>query len=96
MAESTAPPRNALVGVFAVWVLAFLAAVAIGIFVPEPERTPWLILGFAGVVLTSFAVQLWYGSVAGFIFRVSASVAGGLLSMGAVSAVLGVAALIPG
>ncbi len=78
-----------------VWAVAFVATVAIGIFVPEEWRVPWMLVGFGGVVLLSFAVQLWYGRTQGFIFRVASSVTGALLLMGLISIGFGLAALIP-
>lgn len=95
MTDPALAPRNAFVGVLIVWVTAFLATVAIGIFVPEEWRVPWLLVGFGGVVLLSFAVQLGYGRTQGFIFRVASSVTGALLLMGIISVGFGLAALIP-
>lgn len=95
MSERIAASRNAFVGVVVVWGLALLISVSIGIFVAELDRAPWLILGFAGSVVVSFAVQLWYGTAVGFIFRVGASVVGALLVMGLISTAFGVAALLP-
>ncbi|MDF2560915.1 MAG: hypothetical protein K0R99_2361 [Microbacterium sp.] len=95
MTEPALAPRNAFVGVIVVWVAAFVATVAIGIFVPEEWRVPWMLVGFGGVVLLSFAVQLWYGRTQGFIFRVASSVTGALLLMGLISIGFGLAALIP-
>ncbi|PRB14519.1 hypothetical protein [Microbacterium sp. MYb62] len=95
MTDPALAPRNAFVGVLVVWVTAFLATIAIGIFVPEEWRVPWLLVAFGGVVLLSFAVQLWYGRTQGFIFRVASSVTGGLLLMGIISVGFGLAALIP-
>lgn len=95
MTEPALAPRNAFVGVIVVWAAAFVATVAIGIFVPEEWRVPWMLVGFGGVVLLSFAVQLWYGRTQGFIFRVASSVIGALLLMGIISVGFGLAALIP-
>lgn len=95
MSEPVLAPRNALVGVFGVWGAAFLASIAIGIFVPEEWRVSWLLVAFGGSVLLAFAVQLWYGTTQGFIFRVGASVIGALLLMGVISVGFGLAALIP-
>lgn len=95
MTEPALAPRNAFVGVIVVWAAAFVATVAIGIFVPEEWRVPWMLVGFGGVVLLSFAVQLWYGRTQGFIFRVASSVIGALLLMGLISVGFGLAALIP-
>lgn len=95
MTDPALAPRNAFVGVIVVWAAAFVATVAIGIFVPEEWRVPWMLAGFGGVVLLSFAVQLWYGRTQGFIFRVASSVTGALLLMGLISIGFGLAALIP-
>jgi hypothetical protein len=95
MTEPALAPRNAFVGVIVVWATAFVVTVAIGIFVPEEWRVPWMLVGFGGVVLLSFAVQLWYGRTQGFIFRVASSVTGALLLMGLISIGFGLAALIP-
>ncbi len=95
MTEPALAPRNAFVGVIVVWAVAFVATVAIGIFVPEEWRVPWMLVGFGGVVLLSFAVQLRYGRTQGFIFRVASSVTGALLLMGLISIGFGLAALIP-
>lgn len=96
MSEHTEAPRNAFVGVIAVWALALMASVLIGVFVVELDRAPWLVIGFAATVLVSFVVQLAYGEATGFIFRVAASVTGALMVMGVISAGFGLAALIPG
>lgn len=95
MSEPALAPRNPFIAVFGVWAAAFLASVAIGIFVPEEWRVPWMLVAFGGVVLLSFAVQLWYGRTQGFIFRVAGSATGALLIMGLISVGFGLAALIP-
>lgn len=95
MSEPALAPRNAFVGVVVVWVVAFLASLAVGIFVSEAWRIPWLLVSFGGIVLLSFAVQLWYGRTQGFIFRVAGSVTGALLLMGLISVGFGLATLVP-
>ena len=95
MSEPALAPRNAFVGVFVVWAVAFLASITVGIFVPEDWRVSWLLVVFGGLVLLSFAVQLWYGSTQGFIFRVACSVIGALVLTGLIAVGFGVAALIP-
>jgi hypothetical protein len=96
MAAPQLAPRRALGGVVAVWVVAALAAIAIGVFVPADWRAAWLIVALGGCVVLGFAVQLSYGRSQQFIERVAASVLGALLVMGVVSAGFGVAELIPG
>ncbi|MCI1019624.1 hypothetical protein HWD99_13410 [Microbacterium sp. C5A9] len=93
MSEPALAPRNALVGVLAVWAVALVASIAIGIFVPEVYRVQWLLVAFGGVVLLSFAVQLWHGRTQGFILRVGGSAIGALLLMGMISVGFGLAAL---
>lgn len=95
MSEPALAPRNALGGVIIVWAAALVAALAIGIFVPEEWRVQWLLVGFGAAVLLSFAMQLGYGQTKGFTFRVAASAIGALLLLGVVSAAFGLAALIP-
>ncbi|KQQ65942.1 hypothetical protein [Microbacterium sp. Leaf320] len=94
MSEPALAPRNAFVGVLVVWAVAFVASIAVGIFVPEEWRVPWLLVAFGGIVLLSFAVQLWYGRTQGFIFRVGGSTIGALLLMGVISVGFGLAALV--
>ncbi|MGO1506568.1 MAG: hypothetical protein ACTHZW_07625 [Microbacteriaceae bacterium] len=95
MSEPALAPRNALGGVIIVWAAALVAALAIGIFVPEEWRVQWLLVGFGAAVLLSFAMQLGYGQTKGFTFRVAASAIGALLLLGVISAAFGLAALIP-
>ncbi|MGM7668435.1 hypothetical protein [Microbacterium sp. A93] len=95
MPEPALAPRSPLSGVVVVWAAALLAAVMIGIFVPEEWRVQWLLVGFGGAILLSFALQLGYGQTKGFIFRIAASVTGALLLLGVVSAGFALAALVP-
>jgi len=95
MSEPALAPRSPLGGVVIVWGAALIAAICIGIFVPMQWRVQWLIVGFGGAVLLSFALQLWYGQTKGFIFRTAASVTGALLLLGVVSAGFALAALVP-
>jgi hypothetical protein len=95
MSQPALAPRNAFVGVFVVWGVAFLASIAVGVFVPEEWRVSWLLVVFGAVVLLSFAVQLWYGATQGVIFRVACSVTGALLLTGLISVGFGLAALVP-
>ncbi|MGB4138091.1 MAG: hypothetical protein WA971_16120 [Microbacterium sp.] len=94
MTEPALAPRNAYHGVFVVWGVALVASVVLGIVLPEDARVPWLLVVFGAIVLLSFAVQLWYGRVEGFIVRVSASTLGSLLLMGLISVGFGIAAIV--
>ena len=89
-------PRRTFGGVIAVWAIAALTGVAIGIFVPEQWRAAWLTVGLGGCLVLSFAIQLWFGRSQGFTERVAASVLGALLVMGVISLGFGLAAVVPG
>jgi hypothetical protein len=89
-------PRRTFGGVVAVWVIAALIGVSIGIFAPEEWRAAWLTVGLGGCLVLAFAVQLWFGRSQGFTERVAASVLGSLLVMGVISLGFGLAAIIPG
>lgn len=93
MSEPALAPRNAFHGVIAVWIVSLVAAVALGIVLPEGERLAWLVIAFGAVVPLAFAVQLAYGRAQGFIVRVAGSVVGALILMGIVSGVFGLSAL---
>ena len=88
-------PRGTFGGIIAVWVVAALAGVAVGVFVPAQFKPEWMALALAGCLILSFVVQLAYGSTERFIQRVAASAVGSLLVLGIISAVFGFAALLP-
>jgi hypothetical protein len=99
MVDVTTPelaPRRTFGGVIAVWVLAALIGIAIGIFVPDEWQAAWLTVGLGGCLVASFAIQLWFGRSQGFTERVAAGVLGALLVMGVISLGFGLAAVIPG
>jgi len=95
----TAPelaPRRTFGGVIAVWVIAALMGVSLGIFVPEQWQAAWLTVGLGGCLVVAFAIQLWFGRSQGFTERVAASILGALLVMGVISLGFGLAAIVPG
>lgn len=89
-------PRRTFGGVIAVWLVAAVLGIAIGIFVAEEWRAAWLAVGLGACLVLSFAIQLWFGRSQGFTERVAASVLGALLVMGVISLGFGLAAVIPG
>lgn len=94
MSQPALAPRNAFHGVIAVWAVALLAAIAVGVFLAGGDWMGGMVMVFGGVVLLSFAVQLAYGRAPGFIVRVAGSVVGSLVLMGVVSVVVALTALI--
>lgn len=89
-------PRRTVGGIVAVWVLAALIAIVVGIFATPDWRAAWLGVGLGGCLIAGFAVQLWSGRSQGFTERVAASVLGAALVMGVISLGFGLAALVPG
>jgi hypothetical protein len=85
----TAPeilPRKRAAGVVAVWIVAAVVALAVGIFVDADWRGAWLLVGLGFCFFLAFAVQLASGRSQGFIVRISASVVGALVVMGLLGA----------
>ncbi len=89
-------PRRTLAGVVAVWALAMVAGVAIGILVPAPWRAQWITVALGGCVIAAFAIQLWYGRSHAFIQRMAASVIGAVVVLGLITAGFGLASVVPG
>lgn len=89
-------PRRTFGGIVAVWIVALLVGVAIGLFVPLSWRAAWLIVALGGCVVLSFVVQLWFGRSQGFTERVALSSLGSLLVMGVISVGFGLASIAPG
>jgi hypothetical protein len=96
MAAPSLAPRRAFAGVIAVWVVAALVGIGIGVFVPADWQTAWLAIGLGGCIVLSFVVQLGYGRSQEFIVRVAAGALGAMFVMGLISAGFGLAAIIPG
>ncbi|MFV0320148.1 MAG: hypothetical protein ACK5IN_07285 [Microbacterium sp.] len=88
-------PRSTVGGVIAVWVLGAVIGVAVGVVVPPDGRMAWMAVGLGGCIVAAFVVQLWVVRSKGFIDRVALSAVGATIAIGLVSAVFGLAALIP-
>ena len=78
-----------------VWVLALVAGLAIGLFVPVDEHPQWITVALGGCGIAAFAVQLWYGRSQAFIQRVAASVLGAVVVLGLITAAFGLASIVP-
>lgn len=90
------PPRTRYGGIIAVWALAVVVAIAIGVFAEPEWRGAWLPVGLGVCFFAAFAVQLASGRSQGFIMRVSISVLGAMLVMGLVGAGFALAELVAG
>lgn len=89
-------PRRTIGGVVAVWVLAAVLGVAVGVLVPAEWRAQWATVALGVCVIVAFAIQLWYGRSQAFIQRVAASVLGALVVLGLITAGFGLAMLVAG
>lgn len=89
-------PRGGFAGVVAVWIVAAVVAVTIGLVAPDDWRAAWMAVGLGGSVILAFAIQLVHGHAEGFLRRVAASVLGALLVMGLIGLGLGLASLFAG
>lgn len=86
-------PRRELGGIVAVWIVAAVLAVLIGLLSPEGWRGAWLPVGLAGCLVLAFVIQLVQGHAEGFLRRVAASVLGALVVMGLIGLGLGLSSL---
>ncbi|MGQ2915545.1 hypothetical protein [Microbacterium aurantiacum] len=89
-------PRRSRAGILSVWIVAAVAGLAIGLFVPSDLRAAWMAVALGACLLLAFAVQLAGGRSHGFTVRVAASVVGALAVLGIVSLGFGLAAVVPG
>lgn len=91
-----APPRGGLGGIVAVWAVAAVVTVVIGVVAPSNARAAWMPAGLALCIVLSFGIQLAYGHAEGFLRRVAASVLGAMLVMGLIGLGLSLASLFAG
>ena len=82
--------------IFLIFVTGIALLVAIGLFVEVDWRMAWMTVGLGACIILAFAVQLAQGTSHGFIDRVAFSIGGTLLIMGVISAIFGLATVIPG
>ena len=89
-------PRRTFGGIVAVWIVAAVIGVLVGLFAADAWRAQWLAVGLGGCLILSFAIQLWSGRSQGFTQRVAASALGALVVMGVISLGFGLAAIVTG
>lgn len=82
-----------MIGVVAVWIVAAVVAVLVGLIAAEDWRAAWMGVGMGIMVPVAFVVQLWSGRSLGFLQRVAMSVLGSLMVMGLIGVGLGLATL---
>jgi hypothetical protein len=74
--------------VAAVWALAVLCAVAVGVFAPPAQYTDWLALSLGGCVFAAMCVQLATQEKRGFVSRLAGSTSGAAIVLGVAAAIL--------
>jgi len=89
-------PRSTLGGVLAVWIIAAVIAIAIGVIAPPEWRSAWMPVGLGFALISAFAIQLGHGRSQGFIERMAASVLGAMLVMGFIGVGFGLSTLFAG
>ncbi|GAA4191625.1 hypothetical protein GCM10022219_10700 [Microbacterium oryzae] len=95
MTDPDVAPRRFPLGFVVTWGFAFLAAIAIGAFAPAADQAGWFAVGAGATLLVAFAAELRVGQARGFIFRVAAAAVGGVVLLGALSALFSLAAIVP-
>lgn len=88
-------PRRTFNGILAVWVVAAVLAVVIGMVAPSDWRAAWMPLGLGVCFFVAFGIQLWQGAAHGFIQRVAVSMLGAIAVMGLIGIGFGLATLFP-
>ena len=78
--------------VLAVWVLALVAAILVGILATGSDRLTWLAIGLAAAVIATFAIQLTTNRIEGYVGRAMASIGGAVVILAIAT---GVFALLP-
>lgn len=89
-------PRRTFSGIVAVWVLAAVTGVLIGLLAPAHWRAQWISVALGGCLIVSFAVQLWYGRSQAFIQRMAISSLGAAVVLGLITAGFALAAVVSG
>lgn len=89
-------PRRTVGGIVAVWIVAAVIGVVVGVLADATWRGAWLAVGMGGCLVLSFALQLAGGHSQGFTRRVAASALGALFVLGVVSLGFGLASIVPG
>lgn len=93
MSDPVVSPRRSLMSMVGVWVVAGLAALVIGVWVPRAEQATWGVIAFGVCVVLGLGLQLTSAQHEGFVRRSAVSVVGALVVMGIVSAVFAVVGL---
>ena len=69
--------------VVTIWLVAIVCAVLTGVLVAPENRLVWLSLSLAGCTILTLAAQLSTGQKEGYVHRVTLSLVGAVLVLGA-------------
>ena len=76
-----------------IWLVAVVCAVLTGVLVAPENRLVWLSLSLAGCTILTLAAQLSTGQKEGYVHRVTLSLAGAVVVLGAATGVFALAGL---
>jgi len=76
-----------------VWLLAVVCAVLTGLFSVPNEELAWTSLSLAGCTIVTLALQLATGRKEGYVNRVTMSVVGAVVVLGAATGIFGLLGL---
>ena len=96
MAVPELAPRRTFGGIIAVWVVAAVIGVLVGLLAGDAWRAQWLAVGLGGCLILAFVVQLWSGRSQDARGASSPSALGALVVLGVISLGFGLAAIVPG
>jgi hypothetical protein len=77
-----------LPSILAVWVVALVSVVLVGLLAPADEYFSWLTIALAGTTLLTFVIQLAVSEKDGLVLRVMSSLGGSVLILGVATGIL--------
>ena len=77
-----------------IWLVAVICAVLTGVLVAPEDRLVWISLSLAGCTIITLAAQLSTGQKEGYVHRVTLSLAGSVLVLGAATGLFAVLGLV--
>ena len=77
-----------------IWLVAVICAVLTGVLVAPENRLVWISLSLAGCTILTLAAQLSTGQKEGYVHRVTLSLAGAVIILGAATGVFALFGLV--
>ena len=77
-----------------IWLVAVVCAVLTGVLVAPADRLVWISLSLAGCTILTLAAQLSTGQKEGYVHRVTLSLVGAVLALGAATGIFALVGLV--